>query len=146
MSLEEWHYPIRRLRHIDVAGDPVAQGSMVAVGSEGAMRHSSRELRAWREAVGWQARFAFGTEQPWEGPVRMDLLFRMPRPKSVPQAKRELPHVRPDRDKLLRGVSDALEGIAYHDDAQICAGDTCKRYVREGEEPGVLIRLALYGV
>lgn len=50
----------------------------------------------------------------------------MPIPKSTPKAKRELmlsghirPAKRPDLDNILKAIADALNGIAYHDDAQL---------------------------
>ena len=144
---EEWPYPIVRLRHVEVEGDPVSQGSMVAVGDEGAMRHQSGAgLAGWRETIGWRAREAFGAERPWEGPVYLEVLFRLRRPKSVPPSERELPIVPPDVDKLLRAVADALQGIAYVEDKQVCTAHARKRYARPDEEPGCTISLALYGV
>lgn len=49
--------------------------------------------------------------------------------------------VKPDRDKLLRAVQDAMSGIVYKDDCQIWTGDTKKVYVGLDEPEGVLIEI-----
>jgi len=53
------------------------------------------------------------------------------------------PHTRkPDLDKLLRAVGDALTRVVYLDDAQIISyGESRKRYAAIGETPGVSIRI-----
>ena len=87
----------------------------------------------------------FRPPQPFLGPVRLDVTFCMPVPRSWPQrrheaalAGRELPAVRPDRGNLLKLVEDALEGPFYADDGQIVAGDVAKVYA---EVPGYRIKL-----
>ena len=52
-----------------------------------------------------------------QGPVGIELIFSIARPKTV---KRRRPHVRPDLDKYIRAALDALTGIAYGDDEQVC--------------------------
>jgi Holliday junction resolvase RusA-like endonuclease len=54
------------------------------------------------------------------GPVKVQITFHLPRPKSRPK-RHTHPDVRPDLDKLQRAVLDALTGIAWRDDAQVCA-------------------------
>lgn len=71
-----------------------------------------------------------------EDAMWLDCMFVMPRPKSV---KRLHHTVKPDRDKLLRAVQDALEGIIYVSDAQVIDGQTTKRYQLPNETPGVQI-------
>ncbi len=101
----------------------------------GRMVHSNPGLTMWRNEIAIAARTEGVTLQ--EGPVDLVLLFQMPRGKTV---KRELPHVRPDLDKLCRAVLDALEGIAYTDDGQVCRITADKRYARH-DDPGVLIQV-----
>jgi len=88
---------------------------------------------------------AFRPPAPLFGPVRLDVTFCMPVPRSWPLrrreaalAGRELPAVRPDRGNLLKLVEDALEGPFYVDDGQIVAGEVAKVYA---EIPGYRIRL-----
>ena len=71
-------------------------------------------LAVWRSTVALSARFAGA--KPVEGAIGIEILFRVRRPKTV---KRDYPTVAPDLDKYIRGVLDALTGIAYQDDAQV---------------------------
>jgi Holliday junction resolvase RusA-like endonuclease len=73
------------------------------------------------------------------GPVVLDLFFYLPRPKTYAKKKRH--HIRkPDRDNLEKGVKDALKGIIWKDDSQVCDGRTRKMY---GDPPRVVIAVRL---
>ena len=94
-------------------GTPVPQGSMKVI--NGHILHSQGSaLAVWRSTVALSARFAGA--KPVEGAIGIEILFRVRRPKTV---KRDYPTVAPDLDKYIRGVLDALTGIAYQDDAQV---------------------------
>lgn len=94
-------------------GTPVPQGSMKVI--NGHILHSQGSaLAMWRSTVALSARFAGA--KPVEGAIGIEILFRVRRPKTV---KRDYPTVAPDLDKYIRGVLDALTGIAYQDDAQV---------------------------
>lgn len=61
----------------------------------------------------------------YSGPLSMKINFYMPIPASLSKKKKaELVdqwHIKkPDCDNLAKGVKDALEGIAYVNDSQIC--------------------------
>ncbi|MHB1098129.1 MAG: RusA family crossover junction endodeoxyribonuclease [Burkholderiales bacterium] len=63
----------------------------------------------------------------WPGPIFLTVHFFLPRPKSV--SKKIIYHLKkPDLDKLLRTVLDALTGIAYLDDAQVVTVQCTKSY------------------
>jgi crossover junction endodeoxyribonuclease RusA len=100
---------------------------------------------------GWQQKAALAIAKAREGrpleagPVSLIAEFRFARPPShytktgalragAPQAPG-----RPDLDKLLRALLDALTGVAFKDDAQIIDIDATKRYC---DPPGVLVRVA----
>lgn len=141
-----------------VPGLPKPQGSKRHVG-KGRLVESSKDLKAWRRKVSVAARDAFVGVGPYAGPVFVDLLFRLSRPKShyrtgrfAHQLRDDAPDwvtTRPDVDKLVRGCLDALSGYAYVDDAMVVSLYTSKRYVRpvvldprwEGimTQPGVLV-------
>ena len=80
------------------------------------------------------------------GPLRVDFVFYMPRPKGHFKTGRNAgglkgtaplhPDVRPDRTKLLRCTEDALKGVLWKDDSQVVAGRVEKRY---GDPPGARI-------
>lgn len=76
------------------------------------------EARTWIQETGWA---------PLSGPVLMRVTFFLPRPKSAP--KRVLyPATKPDLDKLVRSVGDALKGLAYEEDSRIVDILACKRF------------------
>ena len=59
-----------------------------------------------------------------EGPVCLSLVFVMPRPKGKIWKRKPMPRYlhtsTPDADNLAKAVMDALNGIAYKDDSQVC--------------------------
>ncbi len=83
--------------------------------------------------------------QVFVGPLRVDVLLLMPRPvadfrKTMANPRR--PHsIRPDRDNIEKALSDALTGICWKDDAQICDGRTTKLVATPFEAPGVCVRI-----
>ena len=64
---------------------------------------------------------------PQEVPLRVDFTFYLDRPKSTHKS-RTWPTVKPDYDKLARAATDALTGVLYADDAQICQSTIQKKY------------------
>lgn len=114
-----------------VAGKPVQQGSMKAFNNR-VVHQKSKELLAWRELVAIRARQAGCT--PSESPIGISMAFTLEKPKT---ARRERPTVPPDLDKQVRSILDALTGIAYVDDAQVCELSAAKAYGL----PGVWIEL-----
>ena len=123
-----------------VAGVPVQQGSMkafVAGGKARVVHTNPTGLNAWRDAIATEARARFTTVT--EGRVRVDLDFRMVRPKSLPKLKYK-PHIKaPDIDKLARAGLDSLTGVVYIDDKQVDTLTVMKRYAEPEEQPGVKI-------
>lgn len=70
------------------------------------------------------------------GPVRMDFHFRFKIPKSWSKKKKaamlgKLHTQRPDRNNLEKLVEDALNGVAYKDDSQVCVGEYSKRWAEK---------------
>lgn len=85
---------------------------------------------------------------PLKGPVALSVEAVFAVPRSLSKAERarresgeEAPQKKPDADNILKACSDALNGIAYEDDKQICRAVVTKRYCRSGEEPHVTITL-----
>ncbi|MBF0342774.1 MAG: RusA family crossover junction endodeoxyribonuclease, partial [Nitrospirae bacterium] len=80
-------------------------------------------------------------------PLFMSLMFYVPRPQShtnkrgqPTKAWRAYPTSKPDLSNYIKGIEDALNGIAYHDDAQIVSESPHKRYA-DGIEPCVRIQI-----
>lgn len=126
---------------IRIYGPPVAQGSMkgfVVKGRAIVTSNNAAKLKPWRQEI---AATALANDfAPLEGPVTIMALFYVRRPPSRPKKYRE-PDKRPDLDKLLRAVLDALTGIAYHDDGQIVEASIQKSYATADQPEGVMIRL-----
>ena len=90
---------------------------------------------------------------PRKGPLRVELSFHFPRPKSHYTAKRVLKskgktkapllHIqKPDADNLAKFVMDSLNGVYYNDDAQIVQLNVKKEWVDPGME-GTHVRIEL---
>lgn len=81
--------------------------------------------------------------KPLDGPIRLELTFLLPRPKSIVWKKKLMPRlwarVKPDFDNLAKAVCDALNGILWADDSQVVDASVKKMYAAGGEEPGVYV-------
>ena len=117
-----------------VPGKPTQQGSMKHIGNGRVIHSKSAELKFWREAIGWRAK-STKIELLSNCAVEIHLRFILPRPKTITRA---FPTVPPDLDKFIRAVLDALTGIAYKDDAQVCKITASKEY---DDTPGVWITI-----
>lgn len=120
---------------------PVAsQGSMTALRSRSTgkviVKHP-KKLKPWRDTVGYSAQRAMAGRAKLIGPLALYVRFTLPRPKSAPKS-RTWPHVKPDLDKMLRAIGDAMEGIVYANDSQIVVVAASKTY---GERVGVEIKV-----
>lgn len=76
-----------------------------------------------------------------EKPISMQIEFFFTIPKSWTKKKKEsaLWHTsKPDSDNLIKGVKDALNGIAYLDDAQVCSISATKKY---SDRAGIMIEI-----
>ena len=85
---------------------------------------------------------------PFTGPVKVDLLFHMKRPKNHYCTDGSLKwwapmwhQTRPDADKLVRAVLDGLQPYVLKDDSQAASLKVNKCYVSSGMEPGVMIEV-----
>lgn len=126
-------------------GKPEPQGSarafMVKSLGRPVVTSDNPRNKDWRRTVAFaalEALRAAGLPQPLfpAGPVRLVLAFRLPRPKALKGT--DVVHTtRPDVDKLVRSVCDALTGIAWGDDGQVVALDVRKGYSNPGEQAGV---------
>lgn len=121
-----------------VPGLPAPQGSHRHVGG-GRLIESSNKVKPWRTAVARTAREYI--DRPLEGPVEVHVEFNMPRPKAWGRKRDDPMTVRPDLDKLLRAVDDALTGVAFRDDSQVTRLIGHKRRAPHGAPTGALITI-----
>ena len=135
-----------------VPGIPVAKGSTHAFKHPTTGAIITQQTNAKKQKP-WAACIALAVKQKWEGglargAVILSMLFIFPRPKkhygtgrNADKLKASAPHTktsRPDLDKLIRCVYDALTGVVWKDDSQVVESWERKVY---GDEPGVQIRI-----
>jgi Holliday junction resolvase RusA-like endonuclease len=76
-----------------------------------------------------------------DGPVCVDMVFLLPRPKNMMWKTKPMLRVmhtkRPDLDNLQKAVLDALSGRLWRDDAQVCIGHAVKLIASGDEQPHV---------
>lgn len=81
--------------------------------------------------------------RPKEGALCVDIDFYLPRPKRLMRRRDPdgpIRHaVRPDKDNLEKSTLDALRGLLWRDDAQICDGRVRKWYTEKHGVPRVEI-------
>lgn len=131
---------------IDVMGLPAAQGSKRHVG-RGVLVESSKRVGPWREAVVAAAIQQDAANKQLDGPVKVDVSFYFPRPKSHTNAaghlKPNAPFVHyttPDLDKVIRSTLDALtQAAVITDDARVQEITARKLYATSERAPGALI-------
>lgn len=82
---------------------------------------------------------------PLAGPLRCDLEFVLPRPKALFWKTKPMPRVphvaKPDRDNLDKAVMDALKGLVWLDDCQVCDGRIQKWIAAGDEQPHVVVTI-----
>lgn len=123
-----------------VRGLPVPQGSMRAFLVKGRpiITSGSKALAAWRQAVSAQAQTVAAAVMT--GPVSVELTFLVQKPKSAPKKRRVYATKRPDLDKLVRSVLDAISHVLIADDSQVVE----LRAVKDYGPPGVHVTVTEY--
>ena len=115
------------------------------------MFETSKKVGPWRNAVRTETQSVITV--PFDGPVKVEVSFYLPRPKShygtgrnagvLKESALRYPTGVPDIDKLCRSTLDVLkEGGAYHDDAQVVHLVASKVYV-EARATGATISISL---
>lgn len=123
-----------------VPGQPAAQGSKRHVGG-GRLIEQSKRVAPWRTLVAWSAAQAY-TGAPADGPLAVHIEFVMRRPAATPKrAPTPAAIKRPDLDKQIRAVFDALSGVVWRDDSQAVDVHATKRVAEIDEPPGARIRV-----
>lgn len=123
---------------ITVHGIPAPKGSKafkgLAKNGRAILVESSKKEKPWAEACKWAA---LEVNKSMKGPVEVEIIFTMPKPKSAPKNRVTYPDRKPDGDKLERSVWDALKTVGViEDDARIVSW--YGRKVFPGEHPKAL--------
>jgi len=103
-------------------------------------------------AEGWKGEVARQTEDqrpslPLEGPVEVEVLFYMPRPKRLCRARDDAGPIpctaKPDNDNLAKAVLDAWTQQGWwRDDSQVHILRVAKYYHAKGSRPGMVWSIA----
>ena len=138
-----------------VPGIPAPGGSKRAVAGRNGkalLIDDCKRNKPWRDSVASAGIEAMDGNPPMEGPLSVQWVFLLPRPKHhfgtgrragilKPSAPRY--HAsKPDITKLIRSAEDALTHIAWTDDAAIAEQTAVKRYTSTGESPGVMVEVS----
>jgi Holliday junction resolvase RusA-like endonuclease len=98
--------------------------------------------KAWQQLIAQHASDALAASnlQPFaDGAMILDVWFYFPRPQKLLTKKYaaiDVPHTtKPDADKCLRVVKDALSRVVYRDDSSVIDAYVHKRYCAAGELP-----------
>jgi len=122
-----------------VPGKPAPKGSTRSFVSRTTGRvvtiTDSVRLRDWTKQVAVAARAHKVTKAPKGASVALNVRFIRRRPSGK---RLRYPTTRPDLDKLMRALLDALTGVAYDDDAQVCLVMADKAW---GDEDGTAISI-----
>lgn len=124
---------------------PIAQPRPKAMAFHGHARvyqPTKHPVADFKASVRMAANQAF-TGAPLSGPLRVDCVFVFPRTKGQQWKKRPMPRLphtkKPDRDNIDKAVLDALTGILWVDDCQVCAGSLEKWIAAGDEQPHVKV-------
>lgn len=123
---------------ITIEGTARPQGSKRHVG-KGVMIESSKHVANWRQWVRLKASQAMAGRPQILGPVQIAILFEFDRPKKHSTTKgvrKNAPQYhtcKPDADKLLRAILDALTGVCFRDDSQVACCLVRKHYGRTAQ-------------
>jgi Holliday junction resolvase RusA-like endonuclease len=98
----------------------------------------------WKEQIRWQIK-PLAPEEPLTGPIELTTVFFLPIPKRAAKLARQqminrviLPSIKPDASNLDYLVENALTGLVYVDDQQVCAKHVYKFY---GVTPKTVIKV-----
>ena len=131
---------------IIVYGIPAPQGSKKFLGmrgGHGVIGDDSKRTKPWRQdvkyaALKWKNDNLLGWPQALDGPVKLRIVFTLPKPVSAPKKRKTWACKKPDIDKLLRSTLDALtEAGVFTDDARVVEFSRLAK-VFPGEDPEAL--------
>lgn len=139
-----------------VAGVPAPGGSKKAFVIPGTNRANivddAKNNASWRERVASCAAAFMADRLLLSGPLGLNVVFLMPRPRSHFGTGKHADRLRPsapkfhtsppDATKLLRALEDSLKGICWLDDSQVARQFVVKIY---GARPGARVDIQQIG-
>lgn len=101
-------------------------------------------VNAFKASVQMAARQAY-QGPPIAGALELTVVFLFPRPGRLVWKKRPMPRChhasKPDCENVLKALQDALSGIVFVDDAQVCSVKMQKWYAAGDEQPGCEVEI-----
>ena len=135
-----------KMINLFIAGVPQPKGSSRAFMAHGRpiITSTNKNLKSWEGIV--RNALGMASVDLIKGPVTVSLWFTLPQPQTRaakprsadPRKRIPVPDTKPDLDKLVRGTLDALNKVAFEDDARVVQLDAFKKY---GDRVGVQIRV-----
>jgi Holliday junction resolvase RusA-like endonuclease len=135
----------------EIHGEPVGKGRPIAGRSFGAGKHITMRTPAktasYEAQVKWFAAQAMAGKPLLEGPLWMHIAAFFQLPKSATKKLRaaiadgtDAGYVTksPDASNIAKSVEDGMNGIVYHDDAQLSDIRVIRRYA---EKPRVVVSI-----
>ena len=122
--------------HFEIEITPVAKGRpRYARRGNFVQTYTPTKTREYEDVIRENSKLAMGMSDPLETPLNVYLCFGMPIPSSTPKKALEgyldgsVKHIKkPDLDNLTKAVLDAMNGVVYLDDNQICRLTIEKNY------------------
>ena len=113
------HVPVRR----KADGQWIPTGKTLVI-------DANPKAKDWKDRVAKEAGLAMDGRALLVGPVELVVTFHRSRPRAhygtgrnvgrLRKSAPKYPTSRPDATKLLRGVEDAMNGVVWRDDSQVC--------------------------
>lgn len=136
-----------------VPGIPAPKGStrafFVKALGRAVITNANAKTKPWEQAVRAEALNAVDPHYPTTQPIAVHATFYFSRPKGHYRTNGEVKpgapgrHVtKPDLDKLERALLDAMTGIVFVDDSQVCELSSDKRFAME-QGPGVNVIVSI---
>lgn len=126
--------------HFFAPGEPQAKARAKArIVGKGAKQfvqmYTPKHTVSYETAIATLAKQQMAMREVTKAPVKLDLVLFFEIPKSWPIWKQEaaLTHhiahtTKPDADNVVKAIKDALNGVVWQDDAQVCQVNVIKLY------------------
>lgn len=135
--------PLTPAVRFKVPGTPVGKGRprVSTRGGKFAKMYTPEKTASYENLVALAAQEAMAGRALIDGPVDVELVILLPVPASWSKKKQAAalsgqvyPTKKPDIDNVEKAIFDAVNGVVWHDDVQVCDVVKRKRYA---EVPGV---------
>lgn len=124
------------LKEFTIYGTPISKGRpRFARTSSGVRTYTTDDTVSYENLVKISYLNECGRRDKLEGPLRVNIQCYFPVPASTSRKKRDqmlndeiMYTKKPDCDNLAKSILDALNGVAYSDDKQVCQLSVSKLY------------------